>query len=252
MRVSAEILIRKQPEEVFPWIAEPAKAAQWQPDVKESETLRKTPEMIGTTFMERIEENGDGLDLYGSITEFEQNERIGFRLQSKVHDFSVSYSVEAVRLKAKVAVDAEIRWKFPMNLVGLLAGKKMRAGLQRQTEMELQELKNDCESGMEKRKDPRAVAQCSAAMDRVHAELSIPARSKGPLPVSKEYSLTVNGSGTGRPVTICVIRRNTDILVFEGDDRQKGDLLPAAGWNGRIRGTRRPGHPARSSRRNSG
>jgi uncharacterized protein YndB with AHSA1/START domain len=159
MRVSAEILIRKPPEKVFPWIAEPAKAAQWQPDVKECEILRKTPEMIGTTFMERIEENGDGLDLYGSITEFKRNERIGFRLQSKVHDFYVSYSVEAVGLQTKVAVDAEIRWKFPMNLVGLLAGKKMRAGLQRQMEMELQELKKYCESGMEKRKDP---PRCSA------------------------------------------------------------------------------------------
>ncbi len=146
MKITAETTIAKPPEEVFPWIAEPENARKWQPGVKETEILAATPDRIGTTFRETVEEDGGALDMEGTITEFVPDRLIGFQIRSRVHDFAVRYRVEAEGRNTKVSIEADIRWKFPMNLVVLFAGRKMEAELRKQMQEELSGLKNYCEA----------------------------------------------------------------------------------------------------------
>lgn len=69
---------------------------------------------------------------------------IGFHLDSRIHAFDVSYSLEEVNRKTKFRIEAIIRWKFPMNIVSLFMRKKMEEGLVRQLESETQDLVKMC------------------------------------------------------------------------------------------------------------
>ncbi|MBM3124125.1 MAG: hypothetical protein FJZ87_03515 [Chloroflexi bacterium] len=146
MRISYEHVISKPPEAVFPWIAEPDKAMTWQKDVKGGEVLVDTPEVVGTTFREVVEEDGNSLEMHGTITKYVVNEIIGFHLESKIHEFDVSYSLEELDGKTKFKIDANIRWKFPMNVISLLIGKRIKENLVKKLESETLELKKVCES----------------------------------------------------------------------------------------------------------
>ena len=126
MRITYANEILKPPEFVFPWIAEPDKAMQWQKNVKGGEVIIKRPEVIGTTFKEEIEEGGNSLEMYGVITKFIRNQIIEFHLESKIHKLDVSYSVEELNKTTIIIVDARINWKFPINLLSIFIGNKMK------------------------------------------------------------------------------------------------------------------------------
>ena len=102
--------------------------------------------MVGTTFRERIEEGGRTLEMHGVITAYVENETIGFHIASRIHDFDVSYSLESRDKSTYVFTAAQIRWKFPMNIVCLVLGKRMKNGIAQQVESELLELKRLCEA----------------------------------------------------------------------------------------------------------
>lgn len=147
MRIIYANKILKPPEIVFPWIAEPDKAMQWQKNVKGGEIIINKPEVIGTTFKEEIEEGGDSLEMYGVITRFIRDQIIEFHLESKIHNLDVSYSVEEFNKNTEIKVDARINWKFPMNLMSVFIGNKMKKGIAEQMESEILELKRICEAG---------------------------------------------------------------------------------------------------------
>ena len=146
MRITYENEILKPPEIVFPWIAEPEKAMKWQKNVKGGEIIINKPEIIGTTFKEVIEEDGNSLEMYGIITKYIKNKIIGFHLESKIHEFDVSYSVEEINMATKISIEAIIKWKFPMNIISLFIGEKMEKGLIKQLESEILDLKRICET----------------------------------------------------------------------------------------------------------
>ena len=147
MRITCVNEILKPPEFVFPWIAEPDKAMQWQKNVKGGEILIDEPEVVGTTFKEQIEEGGESLEMVGVITQYIENQVIGFHLESKIHQVDVSYSLEALDNTSKITIDAIIKWKFPLNLMSILIGNKMKKGIAGQMEAEILELKRICETG---------------------------------------------------------------------------------------------------------
>ena len=146
MRITTANEIGKSPEVVFPWIAEPHKAMQWQQNVKGSEILVNKHEVVGTTFKEEIEEDGKSLEMHGVITQYVQDQIIAFHLESKVHKVDVSYSLEGINDATRVTVEAGINWKFPLNLLSLLMGSKMKRGLEEQLKTEILELKRICET----------------------------------------------------------------------------------------------------------
>ena len=145
MKIRYSNMIASPIEEVFPWIAEPEKAMQWQKNVKGGEIIIDKPEIIGTTFKETIEEDGNTLEMQGMITEYKPNHLIGFHLKSRIHEFDVCYIVEEVHQATKLSIEVDIKWKFPMNVLRLFIEKKMEASLKSQINAEVLELKKLCE-----------------------------------------------------------------------------------------------------------
>jgi hypothetical protein len=145
MKMSISIPIHASPSSIFPWISEPEKAIHWQKGVKDSKVIQETPERIGTTFIEEIEENGKALVMYGEITNYIQNELMAFRLDSKIHKVNVQYSVNGNENISTVSVISSINWKFPMSIISFFIGQKIKAKIIQQTESELIALKQFCE-----------------------------------------------------------------------------------------------------------
>ena len=146
MKIESTIEIACSPEEVFKWIDDPDKAKMWQKDVKSEEILFKTPEKIGTTFKEEIEEDGNRLIIHGEIKDYIQNQLISFHLNSKIHTVYVTYSLDGKSKLTKVMVDSIINWKFPMSIISLVVGNRIRSNISQKIRSELQKLKALCES----------------------------------------------------------------------------------------------------------
>jgi len=147
MKIALAVDIFRKPEDVFPWVAEPEKAMRWQKGVKAGEILKETPERVGTTFREEIAENGNSLVMYGEITNFVPDQLISFHLESRMHKVDVRYSVVWNNNRSTFSIKTTIHWKFPMNVISLIIGRKIRQGIVHQTESELAELKRLCETG---------------------------------------------------------------------------------------------------------
>jgi uncharacterized protein YndB with AHSA1/START domain len=146
MRIGSEIEIARPPEAVFPWIADPGKAMQWQGDVEGGEIIESTPEVVGTTFTETVAEGGSRLVMRGTITEHEPNRVMGFHLESSLHAFDVRYALEGTGESTRMSMQTAISWKFPMTILSLVIGKKMEESLRGKMDDELRELKRLCEA----------------------------------------------------------------------------------------------------------
>jgi hypothetical protein len=145
MKIAFSIDISGSPEIVFPWIDDPDKALLWQTGVKKAEIIVETPERVGTTFYEEMEEGGNTLEMNGIITGYVPNQSISFHLESRIHRLDVIYSVAGDKNKSTVLVETNIHWKFPMNVMSFFIGNKIREGILHQTEAEFLELKRLCE-----------------------------------------------------------------------------------------------------------
>ncbi len=146
MKSSFRADILSNPEVVFSWIDDPSKALQWQKDVKGGEIIKDTPGKIGTTFKEVMEENGKSLEMTGEITDYIPDRLISFRLESRIHKVLVKYSVEGEPGKSVVLIDLVIKWKFPMSVISMFMGSKIKSKIVEQTNSELSELKRLCEN----------------------------------------------------------------------------------------------------------
>lgn len=144
MRIAHSAHIPGKPDEVFSWIDDPEKAMQWQKGVESSEIIKETQERIGTTFLEVMEEGGKSLEMHGVITGYARGEMISFHLESRVHAVDVRYTVRGEDGNSAVSMESDIRWKFPMNIMSLVVGRKMRAKIAEQLEEEFAELKRLC------------------------------------------------------------------------------------------------------------
>jgi len=121
---------------------------KWMTSVARGEILHETPERIGTTFREVVEEDGSGVELQGVITGFKPNQLISFHLNSRVNIVDVEYYVEAIPNGTRLTQNANVRWKFPVNVISLFIGKKMRQTISTQSQKEFEKLKELCESGI--------------------------------------------------------------------------------------------------------
>jgi len=146
MRITYAINIMCKPEDVFPWVAEPEKALLWQSGVSGGEIIKETPDKIGTTFTEKMEEDGNCLEMKGVITDYRRNELIAFHLESRIHRVDVSYTIAGDVDKSTFSMDSTIHWKFPLNIASFFIGNKMKENILQQTRAEFAELKRLCES----------------------------------------------------------------------------------------------------------
>lgn len=124
MNLIYSIEIESTPEAVFNWIGSPEKAMQWMTSVTKTEMLHQTPEMVGSTFRETVAEGGKGIEMQGKVTGYQLNESISFHLESRVNQVDVKYKVEQTPNGARLTQDANVQWKFPVNLFSLFMGSK--------------------------------------------------------------------------------------------------------------------------------
>ena len=148
MKVFCSQVINCKPKDLFPWIADSDKAMLWQKGVKESKILEEKKEKVGTTFTERMEENGNSLTMSGEITGYVKDKMMSFHLTSKIHEVDAEYSITTEKGGLTIEVASNIKWKFPMNLITLFIGKKIKHRILDQTQAELAELKRLCEANI--------------------------------------------------------------------------------------------------------
>jgi len=141
------VIIRSTPHEVFQWLDQPEKTMQWMTSVSKGEIVHDTPERIGTTFRETVEEDGNGIEMQGVITGYIPDELISFHLESRVNVVDVAYRVKKVSSDMRISQIATVRWKFPVNIISLFIGQKIKQGIADQSHKELLKLKKLCETG---------------------------------------------------------------------------------------------------------
>ena len=145
MRITSSIDIRNTPEVVFGWLENPEKAMEWMTSVSEGEILHETPDRVGTTFREVVEDESGSIEMHGFISGFEADKSIAFHLESRVNIVDVEYSVEKIDEETRLIYRANIKWKFPVNIISIFMGNKMRQGILAQLQDELNKLKELCE-----------------------------------------------------------------------------------------------------------
>lgn len=145
MEITSSIAIKNTPEAVFGWLENPEKARVWMTSVSEGEILHETPDRVGTTFREVVQDENDSIEMYGTITGFEMNKSIAFHLESRVNIVDVEYSVEKIDEGTRLSYRAKIKWKFPVNIISIFMGNKMRQNILAQLQDELCALKELCE-----------------------------------------------------------------------------------------------------------
>jgi len=104
--------------------------------VSKTEILHQTADMVGTKFREVLGEDGGEIEMLGVITGCVPDKSISFHLDSRVNIVDVEYCLEETDEGVRLVEDATVRWKFPLNVLSFLMGRKMRAGIMRQTEAE--------------------------------------------------------------------------------------------------------------------
>lgn len=146
MKLSFSIDINSPPEAVFHWVENPEKAMQWMTSVTEGEILHETPEKVGTSFREFVEEDGEGIEIQGVITGYDPGRSISFHLESRVHVVDVVFRADAISYGTRLTQIANVRWKFPVNVISLFMGGKIKQNISTQSQKEFEKLKELCES----------------------------------------------------------------------------------------------------------
>ena len=145
MKLVYNIEIKAAPEKVFYWIERPEQAKQWVMNVSRTEYIKETPDRIGTTFREYVEEGGQGIEMTGVVTEFQPNRLFAVHLESESHTADVSFVLKAEGGKTLLTQNVELHFKNELDDTVLETIKK---DINNQTMSEFAQLKRLCEQGI--------------------------------------------------------------------------------------------------------
>ena len=118
---------------------------KWMTSVTKTEIIEKTPDMVGTTFIEYLEEDGRGTEMRGIITEFVPNKRISFHLNGNFNSVSVSFNLEEKTKTTILTQNADIEFKGITKIIILLFGNSFKNQIKNQSQNEFANLKELCE-----------------------------------------------------------------------------------------------------------
>ena len=145
MKITNTIEIRTTPETVFYWLGDPSRAVQWMTSVSHTEIIKKTPNWIGTTFRETVEENGRGTDLHGEVIDFEENKRLVFHLEGDFNTVEVTWLLRQRGDFTEVVQQAELRFKGFLRIMSIVIGPLLKKKIKAQARGEFATLKELCE-----------------------------------------------------------------------------------------------------------
>lgn len=145
MKIINKIEINTSREKVFCWLEDPDRAKQWMTSVTKSEIVNKTPNKVGTTFKEYIEEDGNGIEMEGIITEFIPNKEFAVHLESKVNLVDVSFVLNENENITTLNQYVEMRFKGMLKILSVFMRNSIKKKIAKQLEREFAKLKELCE-----------------------------------------------------------------------------------------------------------
>lgn len=145
MRISYTININAAPEKVWYWLGTPERAMVWQTSVSKTEILQKTPDWIGTTFRETVEENGRGTEMQGVVTDYVENQSLAMHLSGKYNVADVKWRLDGTEGRTRLTVNAEVRFKSLAGVLSVLMRPVFKKKITGQFQEELARLKELCE-----------------------------------------------------------------------------------------------------------
>ena len=145
MKIEVSVDINATPEEVWYWLGDPERAKTWMTSVTHTEYIHRTPDMIGSTFRETVEEDGRGTELQGVITAFTPNEKMAVSLEGDYNTADVTFTLEEEDGFTRLTQTADVRFKGITRVLSVFFGRSFRKNITRQAESEFAALKTLCE-----------------------------------------------------------------------------------------------------------
>jgi len=145
MKFIYTIEIRNTADKVFYWLEDPSRAMVWMTSVSKTEIINETPNIVGTTFRETIEEQGRGTEMRGVVTGFVANKRLAFHLEGEFNSVDVNYTLQEKGKTTQLTQNAEIRFKGLIRLMSVFLGPILRKKIEEQAQSEFNKLKELCE-----------------------------------------------------------------------------------------------------------
>ncbi len=145
MKLTFTMDINCTPEKVWYWLGEPERAMVWQTNVSKTEILKKTPGWIGTTFRETIEENGNGTEMQGVVTDYRENQSLAMRLNGKYNSVDVEWGLKEIGNFTRLTVNSNIQFKSFLRFFSIILWPAFKKNIRRQLDKEYAKLKGLCE-----------------------------------------------------------------------------------------------------------
>ncbi len=142
MKVVNRVEINAPPVKVFYWLEEPDRAKEWVTSVTRSEFVKKTPNKVGTTFREYVEEDGHEIEMQGVVTEFQPNETFAVHLESESHSADVRFVLKEKGSMTQLTQNVELHFKEALSDAVCDSIKK---SIMSQVQSEFARLKELCE-----------------------------------------------------------------------------------------------------------
>ena len=145
MKLTYSIDINCTPEKVWYWLGTPERAMVWQTNVSKTEIIKETPNWIGTTFRETIEENGSGTEMEGVVTDYRENQALAMHLSGKYNVVDVEWRIEETGERTRLTLHANIRFRSFVKVFSILMRPVFKKKLTGQLQGEFARLKELCE-----------------------------------------------------------------------------------------------------------
>ena len=145
MKLTYAMVIKSTPEKVWYWLGTPERAIVWQTNVSKTEILKETPNMIGTTFRETIEENGSGVEMQGVVTDYRENQSLAMHLSGKYNVVDVEWRIEEMGEHIRLTLYSNIRFRSFVKILSILMRPVFKKRITEQLQGEFARLKELCE-----------------------------------------------------------------------------------------------------------
>jgi hypothetical protein len=145
MHVSCSIDILSPASTIFEFLKNPQKAMLWQTSVSHVEIQQVTGDVIGTTGRETVSDARGSLEMQATVTRLEPDRLIALHVESRVNSVDVEYLLDPAGHGVHITQRADVRWKFPLNILMLFVGGRIRNSIAHQMQDELANLKRLCE-----------------------------------------------------------------------------------------------------------
>ena len=134
-----------KPEKVWYWLGTPERAMVWQTNVSKTEILEKTPNWIGTTFRETIEEGGGSTEMQGVVTDYRENQSLAMHMGGKYNVVDVEWRIEEMGKYTRLTVNLNIKFKSFLRFLSIILWPAFKRNIRGQLGREYTKLKELCE-----------------------------------------------------------------------------------------------------------